>query len=79
MSKRDDTFTGTATRVARCGSLLEGLRLSYAQARWTQEFLSGLGCRSIKPYIHWYCIVVCVVLFKPELNLFGINICPILL
>jgi hypothetical protein len=33
MLKRDDTSTGTATRVAHCGSLLEGLELSYAQAR----------------------------------------------
>jgi hypothetical protein len=28
----NDTSTGTATRATRCGSLLEGLSLSYAQA-----------------------------------------------
>jgi hypothetical protein len=28
-----DTSTGTAKRAAYCGSMLEGLRLSYAQAR----------------------------------------------
>jgi hypothetical protein len=28
-----DTSTGTAIRVAHCGLMLEGLRLSYAQAR----------------------------------------------
>jgi hypothetical protein len=28
-----DTSTGTTTRAVRCGSLLEGLRLSYVQAR----------------------------------------------
>jgi hypothetical protein len=33
MSKRDDTSTGTATRAAHCGSLLEGVGFSYAQAR----------------------------------------------
>jgi hypothetical protein len=31
MSKCDDTSTGTATRVARCGLLLEGLGLLYGQ------------------------------------------------
>jgi hypothetical protein len=35
MSKRGHTSTGTVTRVTRCGSLLMGLRFSYAQARWT--------------------------------------------
>jgi hypothetical protein len=52
MSKRDDTSTGTATRAARCGSLLEGLGFPYAQARWTQGFLSGSGRWSVKPNIH---------------------------
>jgi hypothetical protein len=52
MSKHDDTFTGTTTRAACYGSLLEGLRLSYAQARWTQGFLSGSGHRSVKSYVH---------------------------
>jgi hypothetical protein len=50
--KRDDTSTGAATRAACCGSLLEGLRLLYAQARWTQGFLSGSGRRGVKSYIH---------------------------
>jgi hypothetical protein len=79
MSKRDDTFTDTATRAAHCSSLLEGLRFPYAQARWIQGFLSGSGCRSVKPYVHWYCIVVCVSLFKLELNLFDFDVCLILL
>jgi hypothetical protein len=43
MSKCDDTSTGAATRAAHCGSLLEGLGFLYAQARWTQGFLSGSG------------------------------------
>jgi hypothetical protein len=59
MSMRDDTSTGTTTRAARYGSLLVGLRFSYAQARWTQGFLSGSGHRSVKPYVHWCCITVC--------------------
>jgi hypothetical protein len=33
-----DTSTDTATWETYCGSLLEILRLSYARARWTQEF-----------------------------------------
>jgi hypothetical protein len=52
MSKRDDTFTGTATRAVHYGSLLEALGLSYAQARWTHKFLSGSGHRSVTPYVH---------------------------
>jgi hypothetical protein len=52
LSKRDDTSIGTATKTVRCGSLLMGLRFSYAQARWIQGFLSGLGRRSVIPYVH---------------------------
>jgi hypothetical protein len=52
MSKRDDTSIGTTTRAARCSSLFEGLSLSYAHTRGTQEFLGGSDRRSIKPYIH---------------------------
>jgi hypothetical protein len=51
MPKRDDTSTGTAVRATQCDSLLEGLTLSYAQTRWTQGFLCGLGHQSVKPYI----------------------------
>jgi hypothetical protein len=39
MLKRDDIFTDIITRVIRCDSLLDRLDLSYAQTRWTQEFL----------------------------------------
>jgi hypothetical protein len=52
MSKCDDTSTNIAIRATRCGLLLEGLRLSYAQARWTQGFLSGSGFQSVKSYVH---------------------------
>jgi hypothetical protein len=43
MSKHDDTSTGTATRAIRCGLLLGGLRISYAQARWTQWIFTWFG------------------------------------
>jgi hypothetical protein len=74
LSKRDDTFTGTATRVARCASLLEGLGLLSSQlmgqARWTRGFLHGSGRRSIAPYVHERsCIAVWVNLFKLLLDL----------
>jgi hypothetical protein len=43
---------------------LEGLNRSYSQvvdqARWTQRFLSGSGRRSVKLYVHWSCIDVCL-------------------
>jgi hypothetical protein len=52
MLKRHKTSTSTTTRAAHCGSLLVGLRFSYAPARWTQGFLSGSGRRSVKPYVH---------------------------
>jgi hypothetical protein len=70
LSKRDDTSTGTATRAAQYGSLLEGLGFSYAQTRWTKGFLSGSGHQSVKPYVHWWFIAMCVALFKSELNFF---------
>jgi hypothetical protein len=43
---------------------LVGLICSYSQvgdqARWTQGFSSDSGCRSVKPYVHWCCILVCL-------------------
>jgi hypothetical protein len=61
LSKHDDTSTNTATRAAYCGSLLEGLGLSYSplmdQARWISRFLSGSDCRSVIHYVYSSCIV----------------------
>jgi hypothetical protein len=57
--KCDDISIGTVTIAGRCGSLLEVLVFSYAQARW-QGFLSGSDDRSVKPYVHWCHITVCV-------------------
>jgi hypothetical protein len=55
-----EAFTGTATRVARCGLLLEGLMFSYDQVRCTQEFLRG-SCRlSVIPYVHGRYLYCCV-------------------
>jgi hypothetical protein len=60
-----DTSTGTATRAARCGSLLEGLRLSTLKqdGHGGHEDLRGSGRRSVIPYVHGEscCIAVCVV------------------
>jgi hypothetical protein len=64
MLKHDDTSTDTATRAVRCGLLLGGLRISYAQVRWTQWILRGLDPLSVTPYIHeryLYCCVYCVI------------------
>jgi hypothetical protein len=75
-----DTFTGTATRAAHCGSMLKGLRLSHDQARLAQGDLRGSGRRSVIPYVHERCcIIACVVLFKAELNLSASVACLILL
>jgi hypothetical protein len=60
MLKRDDTFTGTATRAARRGLLLEGLMFSCDQARRTHEFLRGSGRLSITSYVHERCLYYCV-------------------
>jgi hypothetical protein len=66
MSERADTSTGTAIRIARCGLLLEGLGFSYAQARWTQGFLSGSDRWSITSYVHWSCIACVLVRTRRE-------------
>jgi hypothetical protein len=73
--KCDDISNGTVTIAGGYGSLLEVLLFSYAQARW-QGFLSGLDGRSVKPYVHWCHITVCVSLFKLELNFFLFRCLP---
>jgi hypothetical protein len=69
MSKRDDSSTGTATRAARCGLLLVELGFSYAQARWTQGFLSGSGRPPERKTLRPLMLYCCVCLFKLELNM----------
>jgi hypothetical protein len=80
ISKRDDTSTSTATRAAHCGSLLEGLSLSYAQARWAQGFFTWFGLaehNTLRPQEMF--VLLCVSLFKAKLNLFYFGICSVLL
>jgi hypothetical protein len=68
-----NTFTSTATRAVRCGSLLE--RASVVWDLTTNEYgehrdLCGLGHRGVIPYVHGRdecCIVVC--LLKSRLSL----------
>jgi hypothetical protein len=48
----DHIFIGIVIRAARYDLLLEGLILSYTQARSTQGFLSDSGRQNIKPYVH---------------------------
>jgi hypothetical protein len=76
-----DTFTDTATKAAHYGSLLEGLRsleLVAMDEHGGHDDLRGLDRQSVTPYIHreYYCIVVCMTLFKAELNLFYPVTCP---
>jgi hypothetical protein len=50
-----DTFTGTATRAARCGSLLERALVSRMLAmdeRGGHPDLRGSGRRGVIPYAH---------------------------
>jgi hypothetical protein len=70
-----DTSTGTAVRAVRCGSLLEGLRLSYAQARWTQVFtwFGPPDRNTLRPQELLYCYM-CVALLKAEFNLWRVEV-----
>jgi hypothetical protein len=64
-----DTFTNTAVRTAYCVLLLEGLRLSYAQARWTRVFIwfGPQKRNALYPRVMLYCYMY-VALLKTELN-----------
>jgi hypothetical protein len=65
-----DTSTGTATRAARCGSLLERLRLSTLKqdGHSGHEDLRGSGRRSVIPYVHGDVVLLCV-LFNSKVEL----------
>jgi hypothetical protein len=75
----DHIFIGIVIRAARYDLLLEGLILSYTQARSTQGFLSDSCRQNIKPYVHWCCIAMCVTMFKSKLNLSYFGVCLIIL
>jgi hypothetical protein len=63
-----DTSPETATRAARRGSLMEGLRLSTLKQDG-HGGICGLGHRSVILYAHGenYCIDVCVLQASVEL------------
>jgi hypothetical protein len=66
-----DIFTGITTRTARCGLLLEGLRLSTLKqdGHGGREDLRGSGRRSIIPYVHGELLYCCVCCSTLRLNL----------
>jgi hypothetical protein len=63
LSKRDDTSTGTATRVARCGSLMEGLRWIGPPERKTLRTreMFVLLCVWCCSRLSWTCLALCYV------------------
>jgi hypothetical protein len=70
-----DISAGNITRAAYGGLLLEGLRLSYAQVGWIQWFTWFGPLKRNTLYIRRECcIIVCVTLFKAELNLRKVEI-----
>jgi hypothetical protein len=70
-----DTSLETTTRATCGGSLLEGLMLP-THEQDEHDGLHDLGHRSIIPYAHRResCIVVCVTIFKAELNLCRVEV-----